>query len=53
MARTYKATPFKAPEGAEIIGLAMRVFFDNLERDSWEPILRRYHLQERDIQDDA
>jgi len=50
---TYSSNPFTAPEGSEIIGLAVRANFTNLVPEVWNPILEKYDLKESDIDDNA
>ncbi|MEL6309328.1 MAG: hypothetical protein AAFN11_18510 [Chloroflexota bacterium] len=50
---SYKAESFVAPEGSEIIGLAVRANFTNLVPEIWNPILEKYDLKASDIDDNA
>lgn len=49
----YRAVPFHAPEGSEIIGIAVKGYFNNLQQDSIQPILDQYNLKSEDIDDNG
>ncbi len=48
----YQAVPFQAPEGSEILGRVVKVYFSNLESHIVEPVLKRHGLSLDMIQDD-
>jgi hypothetical protein len=40
--KKYQATQFKAPEEAEVSGMILMAYLDNLQKDLTEPILKQY-----------
>lgn len=49
---SYKAVPFQAPEGAEIMGKVVKSYFVNLAQETFAPVLEKYDLHLEDIDED-